>query len=213
MKYIKREMATTGKSIIIIFSFLSILLLTSYTNNVQEAVNLTQLKKAYLEKNDEKFIENFPGSFRSFKSIFGWNDKLDKPNALYDEANEYIDYFFKLTSESKYNNYKIKIIDIAIDGKWEADGINYFHKKLHTITESDKEFVLLLNGLDENKINSFWKFYFDKENLQYSSKLNFILDKSMRNKSMLVFENIKKEKDHNPENIAKNDIELLNKLK
>lgn len=184
---------------------LLLLLLVSCSNKAQDNFDLPKLKKAYLEKNDSKFIESFPGNFKNFKSVFGWNDKLDKPNALYDEANDYIDYFFKLISEPKYNNYKIKVIDIAIDGKWEADGVNYFHKKLQTITESDKEFVLLLNALDENKINSFWKFYFDKENLKYSQKLNLILDQSMRNKSMLVFEKINKEKDQDPENIAKNE--------
>ncbi|MFH7015050.1 hypothetical protein [Flavobacterium sp. FlaQc-47] len=184
---------------------LILILLISCNINAHNDFDISKLKKAYLEKNDEKFIESFPGNFGNFKSVFGWNDKLDKPNALYDEANEYIDYFFKLTSESKYNNYKIKIINIAIDGKWEADGVNYFHKKLQAITESNNEFVLLLNGLDENKINSFWNFYFNKENLQYSQKLNLILDKSMRNKSMSIFEKIKKEKDLNPENIARNE--------
>lgn len=186
------------------FYILLLILLVSCSNKAQNNFDLSKLKKAYIEKNDAKFIESFPGNFDNFKSIFGWNDKLDKPNDLYDQANEYIDYFFKLTSESNYNSYKTKIIDIAINGKWEADGVNYFHKKLHNITESDKEFVILLNGLNENEINSFWKFYFDKEDLKYSQKLNLILDQSMRKKSMLVFEKIKKERSQDPENIAKN---------
>lgn len=196
------------------FYILLLLLLASCSNKAQDSFDLSQLKKVYLEKNESKFIESFPGNFRNFKSVFGWNDKLDKPNVLYDEANDYIDYFFKLEAQPKYKNYKIKIINIAIDGKWEADGVNYFHKKLQDITESDKEFVILLNGLDENKINSFWNFYFDKEDLKYSQKLNLILDKSMRNKSMLVFEKIKKERNQSPESIAKkepNQYEIFDK--
>ncbi|MCV9926934.1 SH3 domain-containing protein [Flavobacterium sp. LS1R49] len=186
-----------------IFSFLLVLLLVSF-NKVQENVNLQQLKKAYVEKNEKKFIESFPGNFEDFKSTFGWNDKLDKPNPFYEDANEYTDYFFKLVSQPKYDIYKEKIINISINGKWEADGVNYFHKKMQAITETDKGFVSLLNGLNESKVNSFWNFYFDKEDLKYSQQLNLILDKSMRDKSMLVFEKIKKERNQSPENISKN---------
>lgn len=184
--------------------FILLLLLISCNNKAQDTSNTKLLQKAYIAKDEKVFLEKFPENFENFKATFGWNDKLDKPNIFYDSANEYIDYFFKLVSQSKYNSYKTKIVNIAVNGKWEADGVNYFHKNLQNIIETDKEFVLLLNKLDENKINSFWSFYFDKEDLKYPQKLNLVLDESMRNKAMLVFEKIKKERNSVPENVSKN---------
>ncbi|EKT3967236.1 SH3 domain-containing protein [Flavobacterium psychrophilum] len=184
--------------------FILLLLLVSCNNKAQDSNNTKLLKKAFIAKDEKVFLENFPENFENFKSTFGWNDTLDKPNILYNDTNEYIDYFFKLVSQSKYNSYKTKIVNIAVNGKWEADGVNYFHKNLQNIIETDKKFVLLLNKLDENKINSFWNFYFDKEDLKYPKELNLVLDESMRNKSMLVFEKIKKERSHDSENVSKN---------
>jgi hypothetical protein len=176
------------------FFILLLLLLVSCNNKAQDSNNIKLLQKAYVTKDEKVFLENFPENFKNFKSTFGWNDKLDKPNVLYDVSNQYIDYLFELASEPKFNSYKKKIINIAIDGKWEADGVGYFRHKLHALIETDKEFILLLNNLNENNINSFWRFYFDAEDLIYSPKLEVILDKSMKSKAMLVFKKLKKER-------------------
>jgi hypothetical protein len=171
---------------------LSILLLFSFTNFSAEGDDPLKLKSAYLNKDEKKFIQNFPQTFRDFKSVFGWNDKADKPNILYSEAYDFINYFFKLSSTNE--DCKEIIIKIAKQAKWEADGVNYFHINLVTLVENDKEFNKKLERLNNADINTFWHFYFDIENLVYSPKLYNILDQQMREKAMSVYNTLKKQR-------------------
>ena len=97
-------------------------------------------------------MEKFPNNFKEFKITFGWDDKLDKPNILNKDANDYIDRLFVLVSKSKYKSFKSIIINISIDGKWEADAVGYFQKKLREIIKTDESFVLMLDDLNEKKI-------------------------------------------------------------
>ncbi|PTD14015.1 SH3 domain-containing protein [Flavobacterium columnare] len=179
-----------------------LLLLISHNNYAQNSAK--ELEKTFISKNEKLFLDNFPDSFNKFKSIFGWNDKLEKPNLLYNNANEYIDYFFTLVSKPKYKIYQNKIIKISINGKWEADAVGYFQTKLHSIIKTNKDFVNLLSSLNEKDISSFWRFYFDSENLDYPNELNTVLEKEMKNKSKMIFGKMKIEKNQDPENISKN---------
>jgi|GEM_PF-6454202 len=86
------------------------------------------------------------------------------------------------------------IIRIASQAKWEADGVNYFHMNLVNLVEDDPKFNELLKILNDKDLNTFWRFYFDKEDLIYSSRLFNVLDEPMKNKSMLVFKTLKKER-------------------
>jgi hypothetical protein len=174
--------------------FILILLFISCNNIAHTKTNPGTLKKAYLAKDEKVFLENFPGKFKDFKAIFGWDDKVNGPNPLYTGANEYVDYFFQLASQEKYVSYKNKIVDIALNGIWEADAVGYFQVKLHDITETDKDFVLLLKKLKKKDADSFWRFYFDKEQSIYSPKLESVLDESMKAQSMLVFKKIQGER-------------------
>ncbi|ELY2018379.1 SH3 domain-containing protein [Flavobacterium psychrophilum] len=183
---------------------LFLFLFFSCNNKAQDLNNIKLLTKAYTNKNDEVFLEKFPKNFDEFKSTFGWNDKLNKPNILYNDANNYIDRLFALVSKSKYNNFKTIIIEISIGGKWEADAVGYFQNQLHEIIKTDKEFIFLLNDLNEKKINLFWTFYFDKENLSYPKELDLVLGSEMKNTSKIIFEKIKKSRNKQPEIIAKN---------
>ncbi len=183
---------------------LVLLLFVSCNNKAQDLNNIKLLTNAYTDKNNGVFLEKFPKNFNEFKTTFGWNDKLNKPNVLYDEANNYIDRFFELVTKSKYKDFKTVVIDISIDAKWEADAVGYFQKQLHEIVKTDKDFVLLLNNLKEKKINSFWTFYFDKENLSYPKELEIVLGNEMKNTSKLIFDKIKKSRNKQPENILKN---------
>jgi hypothetical protein len=176
-----------------VFSLLYILLLSSsYISSAQNNVDLLKLKKSYLEKNKTKFIESFPNNFENFKSVFGWNDKLDKPNVLYSEANNFINYFFELSLNN--DSCKKIIIKIATQAKWEADGVNYFHINLVSLVENDRKFDKILETLNDNDINAFWRFYFDIENLVFSSKLYTILGNSMKDKAMFAFNTLRKER-------------------
>jgi len=78
-----------------------LLIVFSHNTKAQHKVDIVKLKQAYEIKDDEKFLSEFPKNFIDFKSTFGWNDKLDKPNVLYNDSNEYIDYFL---------SYQLKIL-------------------------------------------------------------------------------------------------------
>lgn len=174
--------------------FILLLLLISCNNIAQTKTDIEVLKKAYSAKDEHVFLANFPHNFEEFKATFGWDDKADKPNPLYSGANKYIEYFFQLASQAKYESYKSQLIDIAVNGTWQADAIGYFQLKLHNITETDKSFVSLLKKLDKKRAESFWRFYFDKEQLAYSPKLESVLDEPMKAQSMAVFTSIQKER-------------------
>lgn len=168
------------------------LLLVVHNISAQNNLNIQQLKEGYNTKNNKIFIDNFPNNFKDFKSTFGWNDKLDKPNVLYSEANDFIKYFFELSSNNE--NCRNRIIKIACQAKWEADAVNYFHMNLVLLVEKDENFDKMLQILDDKDLNEFWRFYFDIENLIYSQKLYTILNASMKEKAMFVFNILKKER-------------------
>ena len=99
-----------------------------------------QLKKTYqklstspyTEKYQQEYFEAFPNTFLLFNKLFGYSDKepLGEPTAdfnspLNKEAESYVDAFFKLTGIEKTLYYN-RIIDISINGRWYADGVNYF---------------------------------------------------------------------------------------
>lgn len=184
--------------------FFIFLLFISCNNKAQEGTSIKQIQESYINKDEKLFLDSFPENFKEFKATFGWNDKLDKPNILYNEANSYIDYFFKLTSQSKYIDYKKKILNITTDAKWEADAVGYFRDKIHLIVKNDKEFVELLNNSTDTKVNSFWLFYFDGENIEYPSELESVLGNKLKSKSKSIYEKIIKDKSSDAENIIKN---------
>ncbi|UPZ13839.1 SH3 domain-containing protein [Flavobacterium humidisoli] len=172
--------------------FIIFLLIATCNINAQNNFNVRQLQEGYNAKNKKIFIDNFPNNFKDFKLIFGWNDKLDKPNALYNEANDFIKYFFELSSNN--DNCKKMIMKIACQAKWEADAVNYFHMNLVLLVENDENFDKMLQTLEDKDLNEFWRFYFDIENLIYSQKLYTILNAFMKEKAMYAFNILKKER-------------------
>lgn len=141
---------------------IAILLLVSCSNKAQDNFDLTQLKKAYLEKNDAKFIESFPKNFDDFKSVFGWNDSLDKPNPLYNDSTKYIDKFFEIISKDKTKKSLTLIIDIGLGGKYQADGVSYFKMNIEKLFIKNPNLSCeLLKNRKLQDIDSFWLFYLD----------------------------------------------------
>ncbi len=133
---------------------------SSKSQNRDEAI--INLKTAFA-KNDEKlFLENFPKNYNQFVSYFGWNDSLDKPNPLYKNSSDYIDKFFTIISKDKNKKSLRLIVDISLQGKYQADGVSYFKMNIEKLF--NKKPVLaceLLANRKPNDINSFWHFYLD----------------------------------------------------
>ncbi len=133
-----------------------------------------QLKKVYqklsstasLKIFEQEYFDSFPNSFLVLNNLFGYTDKNPmgkefKPGPLYDESMLYTEAFFKLNQieESHYCN---KIIDISINGRWYADGINYFQNGMKDKFRADiNSFCELLLKRNDKDIRAFWFFYFD----------------------------------------------------
>jgi len=145
----------------------------------QKNISIDHLKESYSSKDEAEFMRQFPSEMRVFKSYFGWNDSLNKPEELYEESYQYIDYWFTLLDNEKFVKDEVKIIQICDGGKWEADAVNYFqNKSLKYIKEKNK--FDLINKLDDTQAKSVLFFLFDsphpsvdaafKENLTVSKQ-------------------------------------------
>lgn len=118
------------------------------------AANLT----LSLNKKDEvAFLENFPKDFSGFKDTFGWDDEKDKAEPLYDKANNYIDYWFSLIQQPKYQKYERGIIDISKGGIWQSDAVGYFQDRAVNYIKINKRYNLI-NSLSESDAKSVLNF-------------------------------------------------------
>lgn len=149
---------------------LILLLLISCRNSSQENKNVINIKKAYNEKNEIEFLNQFPNKFETLNEYFGWNNSTDKPNALYNDANKYIDYWFSLLLKVEYREYEKNIISICYGGKWDADGINYFQDKSINYFLKNKR-MELLNSLSEKEAKSVLFFLFDSPHPEMHNEL------------------------------------------
>jgi hypothetical protein len=136
----------------------------------------TQLKKAYQKlssspytiKYQQEYFDAFPNSFELFNHLFGYTDKepLGEPNndfnsPLKNEAELFVPIFFTLNGieRTKYCN---RIIDVSINARWYADGVNYFQHGMQEKVKTDLSlFLELLSKRSEKEAKNFWYFYFD----------------------------------------------------
>ncbi|MFK7113456.1 SH3 domain-containing protein [Flavobacterium oreochromis] len=166
-----------------------LLLLFSVKSYNQEKVDIKNMIDSYKTKDEKKILDYFPQDFISFKSIFGWNDSVDKPNVLYDDSKVYIDYLFQIARKNEFA--RKKILKIAKDAHWEADGVSYFQIDLNELVESNTTDILsMIYQLPRNEFVGFWNFYFESEDLRFSKKLFDLLDEKNRIEVMKIFEKL-----------------------
>lgn len=148
--------------------------ITDTLPNVKEKAE--QLKKAYLKLSSspytttyqQEYFEAFPNTFMLLNKLFGYSDKepLGKPisdfnSPLQKEAELYVTTFFTL-NDIEHTLFYDRIIDISINGRWYADGVNYFQHGMQEKVRADiNMFCELLSRHNEKEIKGFWYFYFD----------------------------------------------------
>ena len=182
------------------FSFLILFIFTLchsiFSQNLVEKIN--GLRNYYnLSMSDTSvcnkilFFNIFPNNFSEFHTIYGYNDSFDsiEYSPLYLEAAEHICFFCTLSNIIPLKQYYRKMIDIAINGHWQADAISNFQSCLfdHVLLESDtvifyynsanhdsiiyfinpaqevsETLLSVLETYKDEDIASFWHFYFDK---------------------------------------------------
>ena len=123
-------------------------------------------------KYQKLFFEEFPGNFKDFNEIFGYDSEINDISyhgaPLYD-GYDYISYFFSITSIIEKTFY-LKIINISLGGRWDADAVNYFQRGLRQkIFQNPKLTFDLLKNKSDNEIKSFFFFFFHSVHPVYTS--------------------------------------------
>ena len=110
---------------------------------------------------------------------------------LYNESTEYIDRFFKIISKEKNKESLNLIIDIGINGKYQADGVNYFKRKTEELfVKSPNLPCELLKDRKNNDVDSFWYFYFDSPQPQTTIPKYF---EKLKSNCNLIYKSIEKQ--------------------
>lgn len=138
-----------------------------YTEQLKNAYQKLSSSPSKLEYQQEYF-DFFPSTFTTFNNLFGysnndpWGNSInDFSSPLYNEAETYIFTFFSLDRIDKVLFYN-RIINISINGRWYADGVNYFKHNLEDTIKKNKDyFFTILSKRSDKEIKSFWYFYFD----------------------------------------------------
>lgn len=136
--------------------------------NLDVRQTITSLKTSFDKKEEIQFLDNFPKDFISFKNTFGWNDERDSPEPLYNDAENYINYWFSLIKQSKYRKYESQMINIAKGGTWQADAVNYFQNGTLNYIKNNKRYNLI-NSLTDKDARSVLSFLFDSPNSKNDS--------------------------------------------
>lgn len=173
-------------TLIVLFFFISC---TSKSQNNDGTI--IGLKEA-LVKNDEKlFLENFPKNYNQFVSYFRWNDSMNVPYPLYKESTKYIDKFFAIISKDKTEESLRLMIDIGLNGKYQADAVSYFKMNIEKLFVKNPNLICkLLKNRNSKEIDSFWYFYLDSPQPLTSVPDNF---KNLNNNCKEVYSSLEKE--------------------
>jgi hypothetical protein len=115
----------------------------------------------------KEFFKAFPSNFKSFKNLYGWDEKTNLGRPLTNLSLYYFKWFFRTKCVSPKILIK-KIIDVSINGVLDADAIARFQQDafLYAIN-NNKAFIDVLKGYSAHDVITVWAFYFDYENLAY----------------------------------------------
>lgn len=127
----------------------------------------------------KKFFAKFPGTFNEFVQLYGYEN--NSPNVLYYEAEKHIPVFLNSIKYVDDTIYYKKIINIAIDGRWDADAVNFLQDGIQKNVLKNIDLTLyFLQKRTEREAYSFWVFYFDGPHPEKSidKRLNVIAAKN-----------------------------------
>ena len=151
--------------ILLLFMFCAVST-SAWQNNVRRQAEL--LKELYEDARSHpgdkvaasNFFNAFPNSFRSFSDLYGYD--VDRPSILYAQAYDHLDIFFSSARHINDTTPFRKMIRIALNGRWEADGVSYFQSGIRDFIRDQNGLVIyLMKSLNSHDQHSFWVFYFD----------------------------------------------------
>jgi hypothetical protein len=146
------------------------MLLNAQNHKVDSLIKYYNLSTNYPDSSTykESFYNAFPNDFNTFIDVYGYkefiNDKGewdDSLSLLYDVSTEHINLFFSLYDLIDKSKFYKKLINISLNGYWEADGVNVFQGYLNKFFMTNIEgFLTELETYDDYDIKSFWHFFF-----------------------------------------------------
>lgn len=150
----------------------------------------------------QDYLQVFPNNFVEFIDMFGYIDipekNENKLGALYFESVSYICRYYQIANIVNKQTFCRKIINICINGFWQADAVGLFQEQLRCLITSQpflcdkidatnvnipheiKDVLLIcLDKYSDNAIESFWHFYLDDaestDHELYSKTINAII--------------------------------------
>lgn len=118
-----------------------------------------QFTKTKDSLSENLFFKMLPDNFKNFNQLYGFSEeKGGMP--LYGEPHtiEYDD----IRKSVLDSTYYLKLINIGIDGKWDADNISMLQDVIHNnFVRKPVLFSQLLKNKNKLEIASFWIFFFD----------------------------------------------------
>ena len=141
--------------------------LRPYDRQLDSVYRLLIAEPESLER-QQAFFEMFPKNFEDLDHTYYFDPGPYKEDPMYSLADEHLlNGFAKLNKIADTLYYK-RLIDLSIDGRWATDGIAVFQKILHKKSQEKSDLLFyLLSTYPEEKVYSFWYFYF---NSLYPSK-------------------------------------------
>ncbi|MDH8702318.1 hypothetical protein M2138_001679 [Dysgonomonadaceae bacterium PH5-43] len=167
-----------------------ICVLSIYACNTQSSIsNFTKISDTYSKLVEQPnnldcqqaFFDAFPNSWNEFNITYGYfpEDKYGSTlhSNLYSHSYDHIKALGNLTliDESLYCE---KLVDIAIGGRWDADGPNHFQALLHNTMKSKGN--LLFETVTKEYLNTskvlFWQFYWSSllKVKEYEEEFNYL---------------------------------------
>lgn len=123
-----------------------------------------RLDKQVNEEDLKLYFECLPDNFKQFRQLFGYEDDgyNTKFGVLYESYPSYMSFLEKSSSVVPKEQYYSKLIDMASEGVWQADGVNYLKHIIDSAIKKDfTSLEIILSKQTEEKIKGFWLFYFD----------------------------------------------------
>ncbi|WP_338360060.1 hypothetical protein, partial [Yeosuana marina] len=157
-----------------------------------EEITVFNLQQSFINKDESRFLNQFPKDLKEFNSYFGWNAANNKPQELYGEANAYIDYWFELLQNN--HEHEKTIITICSEGKWQPDAINYFQDKTLAYIKKKNKYHLI-NDLNDEKARAVLFFLYDSPNPVFDEDFHSHLSPSKQQLVGELFESVFKDKE------------------
>ncbi len=126
-----------------------------------DAIRVEKLKESRESNQYDVFFNFFPNNFKEFKVYYGYDDYSGE-GPLYSQYQNHITYFFEIEKKVGSDRFIGKLFGISIDGKWDADAIEFFQEKLSGVLVSEPDiFLKNINKMPDSIARGFWHFVFD----------------------------------------------------